>query len=840
MKKITLICSITFLKTRFIVTMIFIGVMVLSSIKGYSQTRNNYKEKVHLHFDKPYYTSGENIWFKAYLVEAKTNKPIALSKVLYVELIDPLNKIMLSKTIKVEAHGTAGDFQLPSELTSGKYMVRAYTNYMRNFDNTYFFRKELQINNLQALEFDGISKKRKRKRKDRKNIKTAAPTPDLQLFPEGGNMVNNISNRIGFKAIGTNGKGISITGAIIDNNGVEKIKISTFNLGMGMFALTPEEGKSYKALIDYQGETYTYPLPKGLEKGIAMLVINSENKFRIHLQSSLSKSIKNFMLVGRQRGETVFSSLLKGNNPKKILNISKENLTQGIIRFTLYDKNKKPLCERLAFVEKTDFEPIVNISPSKKIFKKRELVTIDLSLKNQQEEAIQADLSLAVTDLGVVGSGFYETTIKSQLLLDSELKGVIEHPNYYFESDAPKRKASLDLLMMCQGWRRYIWNDIMIDNIKNYPYAIEKGFSFTGSIKKFFNSKKTAVTDVSLLMMNKNSFDNLEIKTNDKGQFEFGDFDITDSTIVIIQAKNYRTNKGKAHKKAKKPLRSYSIMLNSIKAPKITREIFQIKTTNDSLFESYISRSKQTQYNDSLFAAANGTIMLAGIKLKTVKSKIKSIKDKKRLIYRQTSQSIDFEDIPYVPALNPLKVLQGRVPGININNDGTVQFITSRSLTQGNALILLDGTPIDNANLIDASEIDFIDILKRSNSAIYGSRGAAGVIAVYTKDAESELLKSRISKNKKIRQGIVNFVHPGFYHAKEFYAPKYKIAQPEHTKPDYRSTLYWNPTVEIDAQGKAKISFYSSDISTTYRVALEGLTADGIPITEDYFIEIHE
>ncbi len=610
---------------------------------------------------------------------------------------------------------------------------------------------------------------------------------------------------------------------------------------MGVFSLTPEGGKSYQAIIDYQGETYTYPLPKALGKGIAMLVINSENNFRIHLQSSLPDGIKDFILVGRQRGETVFHSLLKGNNPTRIINISKENLIQGIIRFTLYDKNDKPICERLAFVESTAFEPIVNILPSNKTFKKRELVTIDFSLKNQLEKAIQADMSLAVTDLDVVGSDVYGTTIKSQLLLNSELKGVIEHPNYYFESDDPNRKGALDLLMMCQGWRRYIWNDTVNDSIQKYPYAIENGFSFTGSVKKFSNSKKITAVDVSLTFLNKNSFDHFEMKTGEKGKFQFGDFDIMDSTKVIIQAKNYWKIKNKDQKKKKKPMMNYFIELDSIKVPKTTPELFRLKTANDSLFDTYISRSKQTHYNDSLFAVENGTIILAEVKLKSVKSKLERIKDEKRSMYGQPSYSVDFNDLPYIPYINPLEALQGRVPGLIVNPDGTVRFSSSTSFNlSNNALILIDGMPIDSVHYINASDIDFIDILKWSETSIYGSRGAGGVIAIHSKDGESQLLRSKLDASAKTRQGIHSFVHPGFYQAKEFYAPKYKTEKPEHVKPDYRSTLYWNPTVKIDKQGKAKISFYSADISTTYRVELEGLTTDGIPIAEEFFIDINE
>ncbi len=839
MKKNTNIYPIAFLKIHLIVPMIFVGLLLLSSITGYSQIGNDYKEKVYLHFDKPQYTSGENIWFKAYLVDAKNNKPIALSKVLYVELIDPFNKIMISKTIKIEAHGTAGDFQLPSELTSGKYMVRAYTSYMRNFDNAYFFRKDIQINNLGGEKLDAISKKSKRVKKERKKIESTDLKPDVQFFPEGGNMVNNISNRIGFKAIGTNGKGISISGTIIDDNGVEKVKISTYNLGMGMFGLNPEAGKTYQAIIDYEGKSFTYTLPKALDKGVAMLIINSKDNFRVHLQSSLPDGIKDFILVGRQRGKIVLHSLLEGNNPQRIINISTDILIQGIIQFTLYDKNDKPICERLAFVESAEIEPIVNISPSQKTFGKRDQITINISLKDQLKKAIQADISLAVTDLDVVGSDIYGITIKSQLLLNSELKGVIEHPNYYFESDDSNRKGSLDLLMICQGWRRYIWNDTVDDSIQQYPYAIENGFSFAGSIRRFYSSKIISNVDVSLSFLNKDSFEYFEMKSDEEGKFLFGDFDILDTTKVVIQAKNYWKIKNKGQKK--KSMMDYLIELDSIEVPKITRELFQTKTANDSLFDSYISRSKQTYYNDSLFAVANGTIQLTEVNLISVKSKIERIKDEKRKMYGQPSYSVDYNDLPYIPYTNPLEALQGRIPGLIVNSDGTARFTGTGSFSlSNNALILLDGMPLDSVDFINADDIDFIDVLKGPETSIYGARGAGGVIVIHSKDGVSQSLRSKIYTSPKTRLGILSFMHPGYYQAREFYAPKYITEKPDHVKLDYRSTLYWNPTVKIDNQGKAKISFYSADISTTYRVELEGLTTDGIPIVEEIFIDVDE
>lgn len=795
--------------------------------------RNSLREKVYLHFDKPYYSSGEIIWFKAYIVEAGTNKPTTLSKIVYVDLISPTSDIVTSLVIQMDQGVGIGEFQLSTNLESGSYTIRSYTNYMRNFDDVYFFRKQVYIHNVKSEEKDSIyyTPENTIKEDDAKlNLK-----PDVQFFPEGGYMVNSVSSRVGFKAIGTNGKGISITGMIKDNMGLKTKEFTTSKFGLGMFGFTPESGKTYKAYITYRGVNYTYDLPLALDRGVVLMANNYKDDFKIYLQSLLAEGINNLVVTGKQGDEIVFRSELKGSQKFTKLIIPKKILTQGIVQFTIYDKNRLPLSERLMFVETNEMEPKISIVPDKEIYESRELIEVDISLNTQPQDSVQANMSVAITDVSVVQKESNSLNIKSYLLLNSELRGEIEQPGYYFESDDPKRKSILDLLMMCQGWRRYYWNEPENDSLKKFNFAIETGFSFKGTVKKFYNQKKTAITDVSLMTVNKNIVNNFEMRTDDHGRFEFGPYWIPDSTTVIIQARNIKLKDEKNQKKHKNLTNNYSIILDLIKVPTITAKINTTMPINEPVYESYVSRSKQEYHRKTAFETSIERELLDTVELKPVKIKteIEIIKEKKRYLVKEPSNSLSFQDLPYIPS-NPLDALQGRIPGVFLQGDSV--YLRSTGLPP--ATVLLDGMPIKNENIefLNGAEIDFIDIIKPPRSYIYGAIGNGGIVAIYSKDAETEILLAGEKSKEQKQPEIMRFIHPGFHQAKEFYKPVYTIEKQESDIPDYRSTLYWNPRVKFDKEGHAKISFYGSYLPTTFRVELEGLTSDGIPFIKGTFI----
>src|SRR5690606_3151295 len=118
------------------------------SLQKLEDYKNNFpREKVYLHLDKPYYSIGDQIWFKAYLTVGNYNFLSSLSKILYVELINSDEEIAISVRLPVINGITFGDILLVDSLMEGDYRIRAYTNWMRNFDERYFFDKTIQVGN---------------------------------------------------------------------------------------------------------------------------------------------------------------------------------------------------------------------------------------------------------------------------------------------------------------------------------------------------------------------------------------------------------------------------------------------------------------------------------------------------------------------------------------------------------------------------------------------------------------------------------------------------------------------------------------------------------------------
>ncbi|MCK5677904.1 MAG: TonB-dependent receptor plug domain-containing protein [Flavobacteriaceae bacterium] len=802
------------------------------------------KEKVYLHLDKSFYTSGDDIWFKVYLVDGYTLQSNSLSKIVYVDLIDPNNKIVDTRTIKTEEGGGAGEFRLSEKLITGSYLIRAYTNYLRNFGNQSFFRKEIYVQSL-SMDEALTRENGNNLRTDGRNVK-----PDLQFFPEGGTIVNTCSNRLGFKVLGVNGKGIDVTGAIIDENKNEIVKFKTSKFGLGRVLFMPERNKTYKAHIKYADQDYFYDLPKALNKGITMQVEDLPDHYQIIIQSSLDEGVNNLLLLGQQKEKIVGRAKIIGPEKASTINIPKSIFKQGIVQFTLLGKDEKPWCERLVFVEDHEDKTKVDITFSKNNYQKRELVEIDLFLNKNTQSVIQANLSLAITDMLVVKLDDYRLDIKSYLLLNSDLRGKIESPGYYFMSKEPQRKEVLDILMMTQGWRRFVVNETEIQNDIQSKYRVETGVSFKGNIKKFNNHNKIS-SEVTLLFRNKDFSLRDSVQTSNGGHFFLGDYNIIDSTTIIVQIVNINNKKGKKYKKNSKM--NYYIEFDKFISPEVTLKSTSINKSNENYKNLYLERSKTMQL-EGIYQDGNNFVQLDEVTLKPVTIKKKSVnaikKQKLGTKHSESSHLISSEQLENAAEGNLITILESRIPGLSIQGN----FITLRGYTtvfQNNyqkepekPLFLLDNiiTDFDNIRDLRVETIDFVEVLKGSRAAIYGSRASHGVIAIYTKSATEKFntpaTEETFESEIKEKNEILRFVHSGYYKAREFYEPIYNTGESDYLKPDYRTTIYWSPNIEFNAQGKAKISFYTADITTTYRVELQGITSEGIPIKSEAFIEV--
>ena len=113
------------------------------------------QEKVYLHQDKPYYALGDTVWVSGYVVQAQNHNPSNLSRVLYVDLIDPNGQLKQQLKLKVEKGKAAGDFTLDTAYVSGTYRLQAYTKLMATDHQDYLFQREFEVGQVTKQSLTG-------------------------------------------------------------------------------------------------------------------------------------------------------------------------------------------------------------------------------------------------------------------------------------------------------------------------------------------------------------------------------------------------------------------------------------------------------------------------------------------------------------------------------------------------------------------------------------------------------------------------------------------------------------------------------------------------------------
>jgi hypothetical protein len=317
-------------------------------------------EKVYLHFDRHFYLSGDDIWFKAYLTDAQTGKLSSKSsRILYAELISPESKILERRILHVDSAGcSAGDFRLKKTAVSGKYRIRAYTKWMLNFGDVFVFEKEIDVQNIPGEPEPDTKKDRKKKNDDNQN--TAAISPEdveIEFFPESGSMVSGIENTVAFRAADISGKGVDVSGGVLNSNGDTVALFSSEYSGTGKFVFTPQNGEYYHAFFMPKDIPYPFfaQLPEPLHKGFSINVTDRDTVFLLNIRTNAETlaefSDRKMILVFRQSEKFLFSHETVPDTDSRFLYLPKSLLPPGITRIILYDEQERPYCERLVYIE---------------------------------------------------------------------------------------------------------------------------------------------------------------------------------------------------------------------------------------------------------------------------------------------------------------------------------------------------------------------------------------------------------------------------------------------------------------------------------------------------------
>ncbi len=754
------------------------------------------QEKAYLQTDKPYYSLGDTIWFKSYLTLANQLVLDSLSKVIYVDLIESTTgKVVEWHQYPIKNGMAQGNIILSDSTLSGKYTIRTYNNWMKNFNPDFVFQKTIQIYN------------------------SPSPTPifsdtsafDIQFFPEGGNFVTGLNNRIGFKAIDPSGKGIEVNGTIISAAGDTLTTFSSVHLGMGLFYLTPLPQQNYFAIVRHgKGAWKRIELPKSQATGFAIQIDNFGNKTNVRaiISHNLNSNAEATLVVYGQ-GDLRLMAKVPLSRKTSLINIPRNLLGDGISYITLFDDEQKPVCERLIWPRK--LKPLkLSIKTDKQNYRPRERIDVELNVTDDTNQPVEGYFSMAATDQSQVsGQHPYDQNIFSYFYLSSDLKGNIEQPAYYFDSTQSQAAFHLDNLLMTQGWRRFAWKEVLADTIPTPKYMIESGLNLSGNVTKL-NGKTPGKVVVSSMITEKNNEQYLlKIESDENGRFEYIGVSFTDSTQVYIQAETPKKN------------RDLLVKLDKQWPALVSKNLNNNETTaaESAILKAYLQRMAEYR-NIEERIRNSGEKLLGEVVIKSQKTVARD----PRKIYSKPQNSLSGDMLKNVAALNPIEALQGRVAGLRIIGTGQNMTVNIRGASNFSGdippLYMIDGMYSDLQTLLNTpmSTVESIDVLKSSEATLFGSQGAGGVIAVYTKRGGPNY----DFKNEKV-PGTLNTTLMGFRPTMLFYSPKYDVNN-NSKKPDFRSTLYWNPEIKTDRNGRAKLSFYNSDANSSILIKAEGLT----------------
>jgi len=745
---------------------------------------NQYEqERVHIHFDKDAYLPGETIWMKAYLMMG--SKPSTLSKNIYFDWTDVNGNLIFHGVAPVIESMATGSFIIPSDLPGGVIHVKAYTQWMLNFDNSFLYNKNIAV--LSTWNAGQHQPK---------------PVANIQFFAEGGDLIYGIPSVVAFETTDQHGHPVSSRGVIKKSNGQVVDSFTTVHEGMGSFSFSPAVNEKYTAFWkDEYGESHTTELPRAKSSGAVIRVRPPQNnmiRFQVERPIDGSDNFKSITLIATSHQQVLYKTVVdlsaKTIAEETISNIS---LPDGMIQLTAFDAHMIPFAERLVFVNNHQCEFTTQL--------KKEIVNLNKRGRNEISieipDSLNTDFSVSVTDAGLG----YDTThnIITDFLLSSDLKGYISNPAYYFSGNSDSINFYLDLLMRTHGWRRFKWEDILAGKLPLIQYPADSGYMELKGQVASNHAPFDASDSIALLVITKDHkkhIVNLPLGSN--GSFGQKGIFFYDSVQIV-----YRLNH--ASKINANP--EVSLHTNLLPAGHD-----QVSATDPNFEWIKVPDVVLAKESNGLITEINSYSRLSAA-MNYVFTPVRNEQEKTNLETVAHYLQNNFPDLKF-----PYAVKDANTPGGNTDNRYVSYSMTNSSaqsvspVQRSNVNLLLDGVLVnlDDLKLVTMKEVLFLKFLPKTNA----------------KDLPTLAISSRqsIDQNNIINNKTGFALVTGYTAVKEFYSPQYADNAEDNEMTDFRSTLYWNPHVVADKNHKkVRLVFFNNDISNKFRVVIEGMNKAG-------------
>lgn len=719
-----------------------------------SVSKNNASDLVYLQTSKDIYETEEDLWFKGYVLDSQHFTPSGRSKILFVQLIeDKTDQVIWEKKHEIENGFVNGHLFLKNDLPEGIYTLAAYSTY--SFDN----------NSKEFYSFKKIEIQKTIQNKTSLPSKEKDSSLFFNTFPEGGKLISGIQNTLAFKAVNSKGLPVNVSGILFENDS-SLLHFKSSHMGMGNFSFTPNIHKKYHIELSEPISNKKYDITAIANTG-KVLQLLSNTKDSVSFKITQSDNFKEERMYLRLQIRGVVYKIATGILKKElIIKIPLDEVPQGIAEVTLFDANAIPVAERLVFINQ-DQKLTIQTELIKSEFFIREKANLKIKVTDENGHPVVLHLGLSVYD-AIYQNKIDSKNIQSHYLLSTQLKGAIYNPEYYFDEKNKDRKEALNLLLLTQGWRNYVWNESNLNDKGNINTIFFE--EIKGKVHLVKPDKKTTTESLQKPMMVFAADENRGkefMMTDTSGLFTIGYKDLKKGEGGFTYVKLITPEKPKYQMVVKDY--SFETINNERKNKTKIYPLSEIKQINPKEVSPFIGRE--------------------------------SINKLKEVVITSKKNGITFRD-KYIGKLDSLARVQSPTSDY-VGICGTLNCP-------------LHEFESGNTKPIEGVEYEEMIGFKR-NGNNYTVEGYKRQVYHYPKLTEAEVLE-------KFNIAMIE----GIYGKKVFYEAVYDEVTLSDPLPDYRNTLFWKSDIITDEKGEANVDFFCSDINSLFLVNIEGVSGDGL------------
>jgi len=764
------------------------------------------QEKIYIWFNKPAYVAGETIWFKAYVFSGYDLSFISTS--LYVELYDADKKLISNKLLPLVFGVAEGSIDIKDKLDEGVYYVRAYTQWMLNFNESFQYIHSLPVYNPASSKHLSV---------DKSLWKAAAS-------PEGGSLIEGVETKIAVRRYAAAPLETKWDGYLYEESN-PMIRLKEFNAldeNAGLFTFTPEARKKYFVHItDEQGNSQICPLPFVNGAGVSISIENLNDSITYHLRfQNIPGNGNGYTVIGEIQHQVVYQANLKKTVSEISMKIPTNEMYNGILHLTVFDPLNKPVAERLLFVNHH------TLAYDSDVVSQQMLSTTKRSASNMEiavDSISWVSYAVSVSEASAPSS-VQEENILSALWLTTDIRTPLQNPANYFRHPDKNKEDALDAIMISEKWTRFNWIEI-INN--KYPVITQLPFhflSYTGRVTK--GNKLKSREEVTLLLYYPDSSSRLMLGLTDSiGNVTVDNLIFNDELKVFYQLNNKKSNarlidinfeRNNKFVPYSLPLPQTPYVLTA-KIPDNAARVWINNTVNSLKMQKEIDDNYKTLQE-----------VVVESKLKTAKEQLNEKLSSG--MFRSMSETIfDFvnENQNAMGYTNILQWLQGRVAGLSVLFEGGVYTPYIRG---SEASLYIDEMRADPQLIgtLSVGDIAMIKVIKGPFALQLGSGG--GVIAIYTLRGNMRPAQNEPSlPNNKIK---------GYDTVKKFSLPDYENGSAPQPTTDTRDQLLWQAFLVPSATpDRSTIVFFNNDKTKQFRVVVQGFTDKGFPVYYEKVVE---